>query len=254
MMSRTLGGLFLVLAATPASAAINFSDGTFTPSNYTIQITDAATGSGNTVTVGQCATCGVAGGLGFRIMLSEPTGIGPQEFGAAVNNLFSYTPSSQGTITNIDASVAKNFTVNAATAFNNTFRPIIYQNGQFYSAVLFGTAVTGPTSTGFNTFDIPNLTAASFLQFDVATDAFLGTQHPDFSGSTILFGIGQLLASSNQTNTVVTSEFDNLSFTLTTAVPEPGSLALLAAGLVGILGLQVTRKSFFWDQKKQKTL
>ena len=232
----------MLLAVFPASAStVTFTDGTFAPSNYTTQIVYNGIPA-NSVSIGQCATCGVAGSLGFAISFSQPQGGGTQQFGAAVNSLFSYNPSVQGAITNLSASVDKNFTVNNDRGYNNTFRPIIYQGGNFYSAAFLGTPVTTASSTGYLNFSLPTLAANDFSRFDPLSGQFITSDHPDFAGTQILFGIGQALGASGVAGTIVTSQFDNLRFDVVNAVPEPSTWALMILGFAGVGYVAYRRK------------
>lgn len=231
-----------IMMATVARADTVFTDTTF--GNFH-QGFAASTGNA-TLAGSQCAACGDPGSaLSLVIAESDGSNLG----GAFINSLFSYDPQTQGAIATISASVDKDLTVVAPPqfGFGNTFRPVIEQNGAFYTAVVFGTAVTVPiggttATSGFAPFTLSGLTAADFNQFDTAT-GLIGTNHPDFSGSTILFGIGQVLAAnpmSAGSAETVTSTFDNLSISVH-AVPEPATWALFMAGF-GLVGWSLRRQ------------
>jgi hypothetical protein len=223
-----------LLGAQPARADATFTDSTF--SGYTVGFS-ASQGSA-TFTAAQCAACGDPTSA-LELTINSPAG---SNLGAAVvNNLFTYNPQTQGGIASISASVDKNFNVTStpAAGFNSTFRPVIEQDGNFYTAVSFGTPVTvltdgGTATSGYVHFTLTNLQATDFLEFDTST-GLVGTANPNFSGDAITFGIGQVLAANAYSETL-TSDFDNLSITVTTAVPEPSGLVLMLTGL-GLVGL-----------------
>ena len=240
---RTALGLMTALSAGAARADVVFTDSTFAPANYSAGFTylqDATT----TATAMQCAACGNPG-TAFEFNVTETTG-GPS-FGSVaalvgvINTTFSYNPLTQGALASITASVDKNFTVNVPVGFNNTFRPIIEQDGNFYTAVIAGTPLTGPGTTGYLTLSKSGLLASNFVQINPATGTF-GTANPNFAGDPMLFGLSQLIGDTAVANTVATTDYDNISLTLVTAVPEPASLALLLAGIFGLAGARSRRQ------------
>ncbi|UAK26540.1 PEPxxWA-CTERM sorting domain-containing protein [Sphingomonas nostoxanthinifaciens] len=236
----------MTVATASARADVIFSDSNFVASDY--QVAFASSTGGASLTAAACTSCGDSG-TALRLTISDSDG---SNLGAAIiNSSFTYDPFTQGAITTIDASVDKNFTAVAPPLFGygNTFRPVIEQGGNFYTAVKFGTSVTVPAggttaSSGFEVIALSALTAADFSQFDVTT-GLVGTAHPDFAGSAITFGIGQVLAASplsaGSAITVI-SDFDNLSIAVhTAAVPEPASWALMVAGF-GTIGSAMRRR------------
>src|ERR1700747_2514561 len=82
-----------------------------------------------------------------------------------INNAFSYNPQTQGAIGTIDASVDKNVITNIPTdptkTFNNTFRPLIEQNGVFYLVGILGPTNHG-ANTGYQTISQTDLLATDF--------------------------------------------------------------------------------------------
>jgi hypothetical protein len=85
-----------------------------------------------------------------------------------------------------------NFDTTGNTAFGNSFRPLIEQDGKFYLATISGPILTpGSMDTGFNTISRAGLLAADFVQYDFSTNTSL-TAHPNFAGDTMLFGLGQI--------------------------------------------------------------
>lgn len=236
-----------VLASTPALADAMFSDTTFAPGTY--QLGFAASSGGATVTQAQCTTCGDPG-TALRLTISDSDG---SSLGAAfVNTAFTYNPKTQGAIASIAASVDKNLTVVAPPlfGFGNTFRPVIEQDGNFYTAVLFGPAVTVPpggttATSGYNNFSLPSLAAIDFDEFNTTT-GLVGTAHPNFGGDLITFGIGQVVAANAMgagNQETIISDFDNLSITVrtATAVPEPSTWTTLL-GALGVFGLLKRRR------------
>jgi hypothetical protein len=239
MISRlTTTALLLLVMAAPAMANVTFTDGTFSPVNYTttpVFLTDPVNSS---FVSGQCTVCGNPG-LGQFFSMNQtitPTGV-PLGAETIINTTFSYNPTTQGAITSISASVDKNLGVNVAgTGFGNTFRPTIQQGGLFYAAAIVGPSLTtGPGGgfTGYNTIANTSLTAADFVQYDPTTSTF-GTAHPNFAGGAMLFGLTQQFgAGAIET---ITAEYDNLDFVI--ATPEPAGLLVLGAGFAGLLVLR----------------
>ncbi len=238
-LTLAIAALALRLAA--HAGTITFSDATFNLANYT-PTPNVSSGAVGTAT--QCATCGNPGqALEFFViapLIQEA--IYTQGF---AGNAFLYNPQTQGTLASISASVDKNVTVDfSANSFGNSFHPFILQNGTYYFASIPGALLNYPNgggTTGYLTFAASGLTAADFLAFDFTIDDF-GTGTPDFSGSTMQFGLAQILdivPGTSAPNTF-TADYDNLNLTLTQApssVPEPSSLLLLASGISSALAL-----------------
>lgn len=224
------------VSANSASAATVFTDGTFDPSNYT---TSFVYQSGATGTSSFCASCGNPGSA-LVFTISEPAGTG-YAFIGTFNSTFVYDPASQGAISSIAASVDKNFSVSAGI-YNNSFRPLIEQDGKFYTAFKFFTPVAGPATTGFLTLSIPTLTASDFGLISALDGTANFSQNPDFAGDPIEFGIGQYLAASGQPNTVATYTFDNLNIAVS-AVPEPSTWGMMILGFAGMTLMSFRRKA-----------
>ena len=212
----------------PAKAGIvTFTDGTFNPANYSEMV--FTTSPSDTVSFTQCSTCGNPG-QALQILMTLPAA---GDFGAVgfINNTFAYNPATQGAIATIAASVDKNLILNQPI-FNNTFRPLIEQDGLFYLA-----AIPGPLTTGYHTISQAGLTASTFTQFDFSTGTF-GSGHPNFAGDLMLFGLAQL-SQSDTPNLQVEADYDNLNLSIN-SVPETGStILLLWPCLVLLVGLRM---------------
>ena len=214
-----------------------------------------------TLDVQNCGNCGNPGSA-LSVAISQPGTAAVGSNVAAlgfVNSQFTYDPGTQGAITSIDASVSKNFsaTVNGANGaptdfftFNNTFRPLIKQDGNYYSGFILSSTplVTpmggGSATTGFTTISSTGLTASNFSLFDPSTGTFDANSHPNFAGSQIDFGLFHVLGSTNPEDSTVTAVFDNYNLAVQSA--GPGAPApLLGMGLLPALGsmggLAVTR-------------
>jgi hypothetical protein len=121
----------------------------------------------------------------------------------------------------------------------NTFRPTIEQDGNFYLAAIPGPALnTGPVggSTGYNTISQSGLTAADFQRYDFLTGSFVSGA-PDFSGDPMLLGLTQITGIAGApAGATLFAEYDNLVLRVSTAVPEPFSLLMLAT-LLSLTGI-----------------
>ena len=246
-----------VLMASAAHADVTYSDTSFAEFELGFQKS-----SGDSVlTVTSCATCGESSSSGLELSIATSDG---SNLGAAViNPLFSYNPQTDGAIASISASVDKDFTVSAPPLYyyGNTFRLIVEQDNQFYTAVVFdpnnpggigapsGTSgVNYTTSSGYLTLTLTDQTATDFNEFDQTTGV-IGTGHPDFAGDLLYFGIGQVLSANPAAagpDVTLTSDFDNLmidvtSVPVTGAVPEPATWAMFIAGM-GLVGWAMRRR------------
>ena len=228
-----LAALGVSLGATAAAASTTFSDQTFPLANYSFAF-EVLSAPDNTVNLSQCATCGDPGSA-LELQVGFPSGGGVYNtnnlFGI-LNSTFTYDPATQGAIKSINASIDKDFSINVALLYGNSFRPLIEQGGNFYETAISGPLLSGPGTTGFNTIAATGLTASSFVQVDPVTGAF-GTANPDFSGGPMEFGLLQLLGASAIENTQADLVYDNLSLTLT-SVPEPATWAMMLVGFGGL--------------------
>ncbi|HLK49212.1 MAG TPA: PEP-CTERM sorting domain-containing protein [Bryobacteraceae bacterium] len=239
----------MLMASVPSFGDVVFDDPTLDLSHYTAtaQFVDAQAVS---IVASNCASCGVGAGeaLQFVSAFGDTTSAqGDVDLGF-LNNTFVYDPSTQGAILSIAASADKNISLNISIAggnpFGNTFRPMIEQDGVFYLAAIPGPGITSGSS-GFNTLAKSGLSAADFTSFDFSTFTF-GSQHPNFAGDTMVFGVAQLTGIKGYTNPnpVVTTAYDNLNFDLTTvpAVPEPTSLVLFGSLLPALAAIRMNRR------------
>jgi hypothetical protein len=223
-----------------ATADTIFTDATFSDfSSYTQTYGPIMN---ETIAPSQCPSCGSPGAaLQIVFNVADTTSTTANGSLGLVNPAFSYDPATQGAVLSIDASIFKDLTLTPPPAgvpytFAYTFIPLIEQDGNFYLTVISATGISSPnTTSGFNTISASGLTAGDFDQFDFTTGAFT-SNHPDFSGDTMSFGLASAITGvSGGPAFGLTSVSQDLSIQLVTT-PEPSSLLLLA-GLLPILGV-----------------
>jgi hypothetical protein len=223
-----------------AAADVTFTDANFNDfGSYTQTFGPIVN---ETITPSQCASCG-SPGAALQIVFSVGDTTSSTATGSLglINSTFSYDPGTQGTVQSINASIFKDFTLTPPPAvpsynFNYTFIPLIEQDGNFYLSVISGPVLSSPnTTTGFNTISASGLTAADFNEFSFVTGS-LSSNHPNFSGDTLSFGLASALTNvSGGPAFGITGVNQNLSIELVTT-PEP-SMLLLLAGLLPVLGV-----------------
>ena len=153
-----------------------------------------------------------------------------------LNSVFTYDPSAQGAITSIAASVSKELILSIPGPFRSAFHPTIFQDGTYYIASIDDpNTYIGPITTGYVPLSQSGLTATDFLSFDFLTGSF-GGANPNFDGDPIILGLTQMGTINNAAGQNI-ANYQTLSFTIATAVPEPCSLALLGAGLLSFVAL-----------------
>lgn len=235
---RILSTLILCLAiATPAVADVVYIDSTFNLADY-VPSAAYSSDADSSIIYGSSA-----GTLKFTSTFDAPAPPFHTVAQGLINSTFAYDPSTHGAILSIGASVLKNITTDfSSTGLGNTFRPAILQDGTYYLAAVPGPTFTGPNEpggTGYQLLSNSSLVASDFVDFNFATGTF-GASHPDFGGDTILLGLTQITGVGLNQRGYILTQYQNLGFDIR-SVREPGSLALLAVSLLGILLLQRPR-------------
>lgn len=228
---RTLWLCFIVFAAgvVPAAAApIVFSDGTFNLADYSQVLFQSGPA---TITPSQIAAGGNPG-FALQILYDVPnSSIVPfNSISGFRRPSFTYDPLTQGALASIDASVDKYFDIPDAVAVGvNTFRPLIFQGGNYYLAAV---SVLPFVEGVYVSAGATGLVASDFNLFAFPTGPFNPALHPDFSGGPMEFGFASGLTFNVQTGANRTADFrhDNLRLQLN-AVPEPASALLVLSGL-----------------------
>jgi hypothetical protein len=233
-----LVALLAVAAATTTRASVVFFDSTFNLSNYEASPTYSSDPSASIVYSSASDT------LTFNATFTS-SGAAYYVAQGLINTTFAYDPLTQGAISTIDASVFKDLTLDAGTltgtSYGNTFHPTILQDGIYYVGGIPGPDLTcSPCSTGYNLLFQNGLTAADFVSYDFATGTY-GTANPNFDGDPMLFGLTQMFSIDVSVPATAEAQYQDLSFVIS-SVPEPASLALLGAALVGF-GFGARQKS-----------
>jgi hypothetical protein len=228
-----------------AAANVIFTDANF--NDFASYTQTFGTLANETITPSQCASCGSPGAaLQVVTNVGDSTSIPATGSLGLINPVFSYNPGIQGTVFSINASIFKDLTLTPPPAgvmynFSNSFLPLIEQDGNFFLAIIPGPGISSPnTTSGFNTISLSGLTAANFSQFSFATNS-LSSNHPNFSGDNMLFGLALVVSASGGPAFGLTSVSQNMSIQLVTT-PEPSTLLLLAAGLLPVLGVLRRRR------------
>jgi hypothetical protein len=204
--------LAIFIAVTARAADITFSDGTFTPGNWTVTIF----GTG-TVDVSQQLSGGNPGA--FRQITNNVDGI---MWGYHMNNSATYNPSTQGAILSID--YAEDSIVLAGGG-NFGAGPALMQGGRVFAR---------PFAFSNSTWTHRTLTGMDEDNF-VHWHGEPGGALPNFSatGGPITFGFWNGNADGTYS---MTTAIDNWSMTLhTKSVPEPAVLAAAAFAAMALL-------------------
>ena len=231
MPARFVLCLALAGAAFPhlAAAEVIFTDGTFNLGNYTNPFTIQSGPMSDAIS--QCAACGDPGQALSAVFTLTTSGSATSNLDIGfLNTGFVYTPSSEGAIGSVNASVSDSTSAIPGVSSYDVFLPLIEQDGNFFDAAILG----GPGDTAFLNLSA-TLAAADFDQIDTTTGAVISGSHPDFTGDTMQFGMivsDGSIALPSFTQTIV---YDNLEFDLA-PVPEPGGVGLGGVALIGLIG------------------
>ena len=139
----------IALMPATASASTVFSDATLSLANYTVT-PGLATGGASIITA-NCPTCGPTGGQALEVTGLFPNAPVPPStvdtaLAVLLNNSFIYTPSVEGAITSLSASVDRNLSVNIAlTGGGNSFHPTFLQDGVLYLASISASGLNCPS-------------------------------------------------------------------------------------------------------------
>lgn len=227
ILSRLCLAIGLVAPFVSAQAGVVYSDGTFNPVDYNVQIYKSNAGA--TVTTGQTLTGGNPGAA--ATVFTSTNGLGPANIivGFFRPN-FTYDPVVSGAIQGIDVSLDRYAqpSVNEMpiTVGALTLRTFVVQGLSIYQAVETLPAVTG----AYTTLSATNLTAADFGLFDFTTGTLLSGINPNFAAP-IEFGFGIRIAPGTPPSGVETADLraDNWRVTVNArpnTVPEPSTLVL----------------------------
>jgi hypothetical protein len=218
--------LFISLSPNVQGGTINFSDGTFSNSNWTTTTWYEFGGLGSaTVSIGQQASGGNPGAYRFynyTALNGNETLIDIMQ----VLNSATYNPQTQGAIDSISFSI--DYTI-SAWAWWSWVAPAVEQNGVFYA---YWIGPNGRPGWRNNSWTNPS--------FEEQYPGF--GPSPDFStnGAPVTFGFLVQLGSYDGFDAgSFTYGIDNFSVEInSTAVPEPGICSLMALGIGYVFCLQ----------------
>lgn len=211
--------MLAAVACAPANAGVVFSDSQFDLPNYTAT---AYSSGAVATTITQTAN----GNPGSALQTSW-TATGAFDLANGVlRSSFFYNPAISGAIASIDASIDRigSRTINGAPVPFSTYswRPLIFQNGNFYQAVsLPVNAISGGVNV-WVTLQLNSLTAADFGLYDFSTGVLNSAINPDFNAG-MTFGFISAFSSGASGVTVAETRNDNWIVRVNT-VSEPSSL------------------------------
>ncbi|GJQ28975.1 MAG: hypothetical protein HBSAPP03_08590 [Phycisphaerae bacterium] len=208
----------VMLASGSAGAAVTYTDGTFTPSNWGFELVTLAAGGTSSATQ-------VAGGNpGMARQLTNSVNGGGTVWGVSrygTTNATRYEPMTTGAILSVDFAIDYRFVQGAG----GDGHALVLAAKQ--GTAVFGAAYTVTGSSGaWGTYAITGVTAADFTRLDGAAGGI------DFSatGAPIRFGfaVGNSSTGTPYSNTVM---YDNFEVVVHN-VPAPGVGLLAGAGLL----------------------
>lgn len=247
-------GLLASLAGTSAlhAAVITYTDSVFANADWEWQVIAQSAGTSGTVD-GQVLAGGNPGAYRQHRMIWDAS-TGPftsrEMVFANLLTAFSYDPVEFGAIESLAIGYdVGGISSSLAIGYTGDFRPYLRQNDILYS--LFGVEDRSSTVNGCTSVLNLSALASDWVSIDGAG------LNPDFSvtGAAIEFGYrvrGGPLACNGAngcTSAQLISGIDNFSISITsrdlppvTSVPEPGSVLMLAGGLLGLLVARRTRQ------------
>jgi hypothetical protein len=231
--------LAFILSAPLACANTVFTDYTFNLANYSISTFQTG---GATINVTQTLTGGDPGSA-LEVVTTLPAPVGESYSGTSyfLNKTFLYNPSSQGSIKSIGVSVDQLLEFTGATPpVAVAFTPVIFQDGNYYVfhiGVAFAPGV-------YQTIADTGLQASDFdLVTNMINETVDPSMHPDFMSGLMELGFSSGLSSAFEDVTITkTAYYDNLSYNLVSATPEPRAAFLILVG-VGMVLLFAKRRA-----------
>ncbi len=225
----------LTLAASSAHAVVNFFDGIFNNSDWTLNVITNATGVGSSSTGLQFLTGGNPNEyrrIRNNLLVSNP-GNGAV-IGFHMNVTAFYTPSSQGAITSINYSEDSINFVNQPGGGQATGLAIL-QNGIYYRQQTPILVMPFIPFSAWTANSAPGLTASSFAEVTPAGIVNISS-NPDFSATGTIMQLGFSRGNSANGNINTDCGIDNWRVSI---IPAPGATALL--GLGGLVALRRRR-------------
>ena len=241
--SHILATAMLLAAPFAASAGpTSFNDGVMNPASYSV--VSYNTDPSVNIAISQLASGGHPG-TALDIHFSNDGGaVSMTALTGFIDTAFNYDPSSQGALTGLSYANDRYVDVGAVLnpSLNTLTRSLLSQGGHYYVATAADVQLRG---TWFTTIS-GALTATDYSEISFATGLTDATNHPDFSSTGSLIGLG--FANRFFLDTVGSPfaldgvfRYDNISYSLSPAVPEPQTYALMLAGLSALFMLQRRR-------------